>query len=318
MTETIERETMIQPAPLRISRVFPAPRELVFKAWSAAGHVKRWFCPEGYEVPEANVHMHRGGWFEVLMRSPDGVEHWTRGTFVEVAAPERLVLDLHVTDSSGRYLFRAYTEVDFSEEKGGTRMDVTQTYTFDDSTQAKPVVKGAPDGWRQTLDKLDAEVARMKAGAGERSVVHATFSIERTYEAPVARVFKALSDVAAKSKWFSGLDGQWTLIEREMDFRVGGREVLKGRWESGAVTLFDAVYLDIVPNERIVYAYNMHKDDKKLSVSLATMQLTSAGAERTKLLVTEQGAFLDAYDDAGSREHGTGILLDRLGASLSE
>src|SRR5260370_22116793 len=100
MTERIERETRIQPAPRRISRVFPAPRELVFKAWSAAGHVKRWFRPEGYEVPEANVHMHRGGRFEVLMRSPDGVEHLTRGTFVEVAAPERLVLALPVTDAT--------------------------------------------------------------------------------------------------------------------------------------------------------------------------------------------------------------------------
>jgi uncharacterized protein YndB with AHSA1/START domain len=317
MTQTTERETMVQPAPLRISRVFPAPRELVFKAWSSAGHVKRWFCPEGYTIPEANVHMHRGGSFQVLMRSPEGVEHWTRGTFVEVLAPERLVLDLYASDATGRRLFRAYTEVDFKEEKGGTRMEVTQTYTFEEPAEAKPMVKGAPEGWRQTLDKLEAEVARMKAGAGERSIVHGAFTIERTYDAPLARVFKALSDIDAKSKWFSGTEGQWTLVERKMDFRVGGREVLKGRWESGAVTVFDAVYLDIVPNERIVYAYNMHHNDNKLSVSLATFQLKPAGAGRTKLVLTEQGAFLDGYDDAGSREHGTGLLLDRLGASLS-
>ena len=318
MTETIEREPKVQPAPLRISRVFPAPRELVFKAWSARGHVRRWFCPSGYEVPEANVHMHRGGPFEVLMRSPEGVEHWTRGTFLEVVAPERLVLDLQVTDASGRHLFRAYTEVDFTEEKGGTRVDVTQTYTFDDPAEAKPMVKGAPEGWRQTLDKLEAEVERMKAARGARSVIHGAFTIERTYDAPVARVFKALSDATAKSKWFSGTEGQWTLIERVMDFRIGGRELLKGRWDSGAVTMFDAVYLDIVPNERVVYAYNMHNDDNKLSVSLATFQLKPSGAGGTTLLLTEQGAFLDGYDDAGSREHGTGRLLDRLGASLTD
>src|SRR5581483_6071048 len=126
-------------------------------------------------------------------------------------------------------------------------MEVTQTYVFEEPDEAKPLVKGAPEGWRQTLDKLEAEVARIKAAPGERSVVHGAFTLERTYEAPVARVFEALSEVDAKGKWFSGTKGQWTLIERAMDFRVGGREVLKGRWESGAVTMFDAVYLDIVP-----------------------------------------------------------------------
>jgi uncharacterized protein YndB with AHSA1/START domain len=72
-----------------------------------------------------------------------------------------------------------------------------------------------------------------------------------------------------------------------------------------------------VPNARLVYSYVMHLDDKKISVSLATMQLKDMGG-RTTLKVTEQGAFLDGYDDAGSREHGTGYLLDALGASLKE
>ena len=62
----------VQPAPLRVSRVFPAPRETVFKAWSSADHVKRWFCPNGYSVPEATVEMRVGGRFEVCMRSPEG------------------------------------------------------------------------------------------------------------------------------------------------------------------------------------------------------------------------------------------------------
>ena len=84
---------------------------------------------------------------------------------------------------------------------------------------------------------------------------------------------------------------------------------------NGMVSTFDAVYFDVVPNERLVYAYEMHLDERKISVSLATIELKPAGAG-TRLAVTEQGAFLDGYDDAGSREHGTGFLLDRLGASL--
>jgi uncharacterized protein YndB with AHSA1/START domain len=148
-------------------------------------------------------------------------------------------------------------------------------------------------------------------------VVHATFHLERTYAAPVARVWLALTDETAKSKWFGGPPGGWELIERHMDVRVGGTERLKGRWEGGTVSAFEATYYDVIPNERLVYSYVMHMGDKKISVSLATMQLKADGA-KTTLMVTEQGAFLDGYDDAGSREEGTNHLLDAIGASLKD
>jgi uncharacterized protein YndB with AHSA1/START domain len=307
-----------QPPPLRLSRVFHARRETVFKAWSSAEHVKRWFSPETFTVSDAKVQMHVGGPFEVCMRSPAGEEHWIRGRFVEIAPRTRLVIDMHVADSSGKPLFRAFTEVDFSDALGGTRMDLVQTYTLIDPSKAW-MVAGAPDGWRTTLDKLEKEVVRLQGGAdtGIRSVAHATFHLERSYDAPVARVWKALTDEAAKQKWFGGTPGSWELLERHMDVRVGGREWLKGRWEGGMVSTFEAIYHDVIPNQRLVYSYEMHLDDKKISVSLATLQLKAAEG-KTTLMVTEQGAFLDGYDDAGSREHGTGHLLDALGESLKD
>jgi uncharacterized protein YndB with AHSA1/START domain len=308
-------KAQIQPAPLRVSRTFAAPRGTVFKAWSSADHIKRWFCPDGYSVPEAKVEMRVGGAFEVCMRSPEGVDHWTRGTFTEVVAPERLTIDHHVIDPcGGGPLFSAVTRVKFSVADGGTRMEVEQTYTVFDAAQAEQMLKGAPEGWRQTLNKLEAEIARID-GHGVRSAVHGAFHLERTYDATADQVYKALSDEAAKSRWFYGPEG-WRLIERAMDFRVGGRERLRGGFQGGVTTTFDAIYHDIVPRERIVYTYEMHLDERKISVSLATLQIKPAGQERTKLLVDEQGAFLDGYDDAGARERGTADLLDKLGASL--
>jgi len=307
-----------QMPPLRVSRTLHAPREVVFKAWSSAEHVKRWFAPTGFTVPQATVEMRVGGAFEVLMRAPDGVEHWARGTFVEVSPFDRLALDLVVEDTKGHALFRAFTEVRFADALGGTQIDVVQTYTVIDP-EAAWMAQGAPQGWAQTLDNLTAEVRRMLTSPDSpRSVVHSAFTLERSYDAPVERVYRALSDEAAKAKWFAGSDGQWRQIERSMDFRIGGRERLKGRWASGVVSTFDAVYHDIVMNERIVYSYEMHLDEKKISVSLATMQIKPAGPGRATLKVTEQGAFLDGYDDGGSRERGTGFLLDKLGASLAE
>jgi uncharacterized protein YndB with AHSA1/START domain len=319
MTKTTTDTPAQQPPPLRLSRVFHARRETVFKAWSSSEHVKRWFSPETYTVADAKVRMETGGPFEVRMRAPNGTDHWTRGTFVEVIPHNRLVIDMHVTGAAGEPLFRAYTEVDFSDALGGTRMDVVQTYTFTDPSTAAPMVAGAPEGWRTTLDKLEKEAIRMQSGntVTARSAVHATFNLERTYDVPAARVWKALTDETAKQKWFSGPPGRWELLERHMDVRAGGRERLKGRWEGGLVSTFDATYHDVIPDERLVYSYEMHMDDKKISVSLATMQLTAEG-KKTTLKVTEQGVFLESYDDAGSREQGTGFLLDALGASLKD
>ena len=317
LTEAKKAAAMQQPQPLKLSRVFHARRETVFKAWSSADHVKNWFCPETFAIPDGKVEMRVGGAFDVCMRSPVGEVHWIRGTFVEVTPDTRLVIDMHVTQSAGKPLFGAITEVDFTDALGGTRMDVVQTYTLIDPSAAW-MVAGAPDGWRTTLDKLEKEVVRMQGGAetGVRSVVHATFQLKRSYEAPVARVWMALTDEAAKQRWFGGPPGRWEPLERHMDVRVGGSERLKGRLEGGVVTTFDATYHDVIPNERLVYSYEMHVDGKKISVSLATLQLR-AEAGKTNLIVTEQGAFLDGYDDAGSREQGTGHLLDALGASLT-
>jgi uncharacterized protein YndB with AHSA1/START domain len=304
--------------PLRLSRVFHARRETVFKAWSTAEHVRRWFSPETFTVPDATVDMRVGGPFELCMRAPSGEQHWLRGRFVEVVPHCRLVIDMLVSDRAGKALFEAYTEVTLEDARGGTRMDLVQTYTLRDPSVAW-MVAGAPEGWRSTLDKLEKEVVRMQGGGetGQRSVVHATFHLERSYDAPIARVWKALTDEGAKQKWFTGPAGRWELLERHMDVRTGGSERLKGRWEGGMVSTFDACYHDVIPQERLVYGYVMHLDEKKISVSLATMQLKAEGG-KTTLKVTEQGAFLDGYDDAGSREHGTGYLLDALGASLKD
>jgi uncharacterized protein YndB with AHSA1/START domain len=149
---------------------------------------------------------------------------------------------------------------------------------------------------------------------GTPTAQHATFTIERVYDAPPSRVFAAWSDVEAKSRWFAGPDG-WTAAAREFDFRVGGREYLKGVWAGGRTSTFDARYHDIVADRRIVYAYDMYVDDTKISVSLATVEIAAEGGA-TRLRFTEQAAFLDGYDDGGSRERGTGALLDNLGKTL--
>ncbi|MDX6256201.1 MAG: hypothetical protein QOJ11_2535 [Frankiales bacterium] len=145
----------------------------------------------------------------------------------------------------------------------------------------------------------------------DRTVEHSTFVVERTYNALPARVFAAFADPAKKARWFGpGDDNVVTL-----DFQVGGVESMSGDIEGGPSFRYDAVYQDIVADQRIVYTYDMHLDGRRISVSVATIELVPEG-ERTRLILTEQGAFLDGLDQPALREKGTNDLLDKLGTTL--
>jgi uncharacterized protein YndB with AHSA1/START domain len=148
------------------------------------------------------------------------------------------------------------------------------------------------------------------------SVTHATFVIERTYDASPARVFAAFASQSAKGSWFVGPD-EWQGAGYEQDFRIGGKERVSGGPEGGPTHHFEATYQDIVPDERIITSYEMHLDEAKISVSLSTVEFQPSG-DGTKLVYTEQGAFLDGFDDPKLRETGTVDLLDNLGTYLAK
>lgn len=150
----------------------------------------------------------------------------------------------------------------------------------------------------------------------QRSVVHATFVIDRTYSASREKVFSAFADFETKKKWFGG-GGPG--IHWSMDFRVGGREHSEGEVEVHGArhhSRFDSIYLDIVPDQRIVYAYDMDVNGDHVSASLTTIEFLDA-AGGTRLKFTEQGAFLDGFEDPKIRENGTRGLLDLLGEAVA-
>ena len=143
-----------------------------------------------------------------------------------------------------------------------------------------------------------------------RTVTHATFTIERHYKVSPAKVFAAFADPQQKAKWFVGPQ-DWERSNHTLDFRVGGRESVSGGPPGGPVHAYNATIQDILQHERIVICYDMHLDETRISVSLATTEIIPNGAGAT-LIYTEQGAFLGGYDDAGAREQGTHDLLTQL------
>jgi uncharacterized protein YndB with AHSA1/START domain len=148
-----------------------------------------------------------------------------------------------------------------------------------------------------------------------RSIKHSSFVIERRFDYDPELVYRAWADPAVKARWFSGPLDKWKEEVREMNVRVGGRDRLIGKFVDGSESRFEAQYFDVVPEKRLVYAYDMYWQGKKISVSLASVEFVLAG-KGTKLVLTEQHAFLDGYEDSGSRERGTRGLLDNLAVAL--
>lgn len=144
---------------------------------------------------------------------------------------------------------------------------------------------------------------------------HGSFTINREYDAAPARVFKAFADMKSKARWFAG---PWKELQRDMDFRVGGQEVVHGLWPDGRETKFTARYHEIIPNARIVYVYDMHINGEHMSVSLATLEFTPKGSGKTAIKFTEQAVYVDGKDGNESRREGTTWLLDQVAANLPD
>lgn len=146
-----------------------------------------------------------------------------------------------------------------------------------------------------------------------RNVVHATFSLNRTYDAPRANVFDAFANLDKKRQWAYGApEGGHTL-----DFKVGGREHVEMPRPGGGTFIYEGVYQDIVDNTRIVYTYTFAMGGGTSGVTLTTVEFADAEGGGTHLKFTEQGAYLDGFDGPKFWESGTTSLLNRLGQSLA-
>lgn len=143
----------------------------------------------------------------------------------------------------------------------------------------------------------------------DRSITHATFTLERSYPVPVSRVFRAWADPQVKVRWFAGNPDDY-----ELDFRPGGIE-RNGAVHDGKRITWESLYREIVPDERIVYTSVLSEDETVATLSLTTVEF-AAGGEGTRLVLTEAGAYLDGREQPAWREEGTGGWLDALGRHL--
>ena len=152
---------------LALTRVFAAPRELVFRAWTEPERLKRWWGPRGYTVPYCEIDLREGGVFLFCMRSPEGRDFWGRGVFREIVVPERIVFAMSFADAEGNAVpgthygmspewpLETLLTVAFEEEAGKTR--VTLRYG---GVPPGTDGDGTRQGWAEMLDALAEYLAK--------------------------------------------------------------------------------------------------------------------------------------------------------------
>ena len=141
-----------------ITRVFDAPRGLVWKAWTDAEHLAQWWGPHGFTNPVCEVDLRPGGALRIVMRAPDGVQHPMTGVFREIVEPERLVFTAVAEEGNGNPALEAVTTVTFAEHGNKTKLTV-HAHAVGLVTAAARMLEGMQAGWTQSLERLDAHVA---------------------------------------------------------------------------------------------------------------------------------------------------------------
>jgi len=144
---------------LVMTRVFDAPRALVWEVWTKPEHMKQWFGPNGFTVPFCEIDFRPGGAFRFVFRGPDGMDFPSDGEYVDIEPPARLVWKGIIHGG-----LEVWTEVKFEEQGGKTKLTVHQKFSFE-----SPATRGAPMGWAQTLEHLAAYLGTLRAGSGQSS-----------------------------------------------------------------------------------------------------------------------------------------------------
>ncbi len=294
------------PLSLHLIRVFDAPRDLVWAAWTDPEHLAQWWGPVDHPASTVDMEVRTGAtWRNCLHGVHDGRDLWQNGLFKEVTPPERLVFSF-VWEQDGERGVPNEVTVTFEDLGAQTRMTFVQG-PFETTGERD----GHGYGWGSSFDRLAQYLPHFSQSGGiavQRQAHHHIFVIEREFTYPPALVFFGYSNEDARRAWFTG-PPDWERGERTFDFRVGGFEVSEGGPKGGFVSRYEGRILEIVPDERIITAFMMYIDGAPMTASLSTVEF-KPGDYGTLLKYTEQIVFLDGHDHLPQRIEGSEGIFD--------
>jgi uncharacterized protein YndB with AHSA1/START domain len=243
-SDTAEREIVT-------TRVFDAPRELVFEAFTNPKHLAQWWGPDGFSLTLHTMEVKPGGSWSFIMHGPDGTDYKNESVFTEVVRPERLAYD-HLSGPT------FHATVEFEDDGGRTRLTlrmVFETKAARDHTAGK---FRAVEGAQQTLERLSQHLPKMQE----------MLTLTRVYDAPRRRVFGAWSSAKQLAAWW-GPNG-FTVPECEVDFRAGGKLAICMRSPAGTDHWMRGSFSEVVEPERIVFTVDAGDLDGHLILTIVT------------------------------------------------
>jgi uncharacterized protein YndB with AHSA1/START domain len=230
---------------LVIERIFDAPPEIVFQAWTEPARLARWWGPKGFTNPICEVDLRVGGGWRIVMRAPDGAEYPGGGVYREIVKHERLVFTNIAMDKEGKPIIDGFTTVTFAEHSGKTKLTL-QTRAVALAACAARMLEGMEAGWTQSLERLGEELA---TAGSDRELV-----FTRVFDAPRELVFEAWTQPRRLEQWY-GPRGFTTTVY-EMDVRPGGIWRLVMRGPDGVDYKNRLVFIEVVKPERLVYKHD--------------------------------------------------------------
>ena len=290
---------------ISITRIVDAPAELVFKAWTEAAHLEKWWGPEGFTVASAESDARPGGAFTIVMRGPDGTDYPMSGVYRECDPPRRLVTDARALDAEGRTLLEAVTTVTLVERDGKTELTVAERAVAV-VPEAVQMLAGMEVGMTQSLRRLEDTLT----GAGERQIL-----LLHMYEFPRERVFDAWTSPEHLAHWW-GPNG-FTISTEAFDLRPGGAWRFTMHGPDGVDYPNLIVFDEIDPAALLSYEHSGQPDDEDprfhvtvtfddfMGMTVLTSRMVFATVDARDLVVEKYGAIEDGNQ-----------TLDRLGAYL--
>jgi uncharacterized protein YndB with AHSA1/START domain len=295
--QPLEREVII-------TRVFDAPRELVFKAWTEPDRLMRWWGPQHWTNPVCDVDLRVGGSWRIVMRAPDGGEYPCGGEYLEIVEPELLVFTNNPYDGQGNALLEGLTSVTFEDLNGKTKLTL-KTRAKGLVSYAAAMLEGMEMGWSQSLDRLVEDVAMAR-----REIV-----ISRVYDAPRELVFEAFTDLKHIDNWW-GPRG-FTTTTSQMDVRPGGTWLFMMRGPDGTDYPNLITYHEVSPPERLVYDHGDDRDPRLFHVTVTFVEQGGKTRLTMRSLFNSAAARDEVVTKYGAIEGGN-QTLDRLEEQLAQ
>ena len=249
---------------LKITRLIKAPKEMVFDAWIKPDHVKHWWGPNDFTNTINEMDVRPGGNWELVMHGPDGTDYRNKSVYVAIVPAARIVFD-HVSGPKYRM------EVTFEEQGRGTLLTIQMT--FESEEQLDNVIKTfkADEGLKQNVDRLESYLGTLNDADNEALI------IERVYNAPIAKVWDAITENEQMMKWYFNIADFKAEPGFEFSFEGGSPEKTYKHL---------CTVLEVIPGKKLSYSWCY---EGLPGYSVVSFELFAEGRDQTRIKLTHEG-----------------------------